>query len=40
MKDILMGTPIMDNLRWGKLMGKEFINGIMEKFMTENGIVA
>lgn len=40
LKDTLMGTPIMDNLRWEKLMGREFINGIMEKFTMENGIVA
>lgn len=39
LKDTLMEIPIMDSLRWVKHMEKEFINGIMEKFMMENGIV-
>lgn len=39
LRDILMEILIMANLRLERLMEKEFINGIMEKFMMGNGIM-
>ena len=35
-----MVTLTMDSSKMARLMEKEFINGIMERFMMENGRVA
>jgi hypothetical protein len=39
LRDILMAILIMGNSEWEKLMEKVFINGIMERYMMENGIM-
>lgn len=37
-RDTRMETLIMATLKWEKLMVREYIHGVMVKFMMENGI--